>query len=70
MSRERNKPEKSWLAKAREELANQEEFTIERAYELGKIRGQKETIDKACEVFRKWQYSEAFCYDFCKAMEK
>lgn len=47
MSRERNKPEKSWIEKTREELANQEEFTIERAYEVGKIRGQKETIDKA-----------------------
>lgn len=46
MARERNKPKKSWIENTREELANQEEFTIERAYEVGKIRGKKKLLTR------------------------
>ena len=42
MERERNKPTQSWVEKTKYELEHEEELTIERAYELGKIRGEKE----------------------------
>lgn len=42
MTRERNKPTQSWVEKTKYELEHEEELTIERAYELGKIRGEKE----------------------------
>ena len=42
MTRERNKPTQSWVEKSKYELEHEEELTIERAYELGKIRGEKE----------------------------
>lgn len=80
MERKRNKPAQSWLAKAREELTNQEELTIERAYELGRIRGKKDAIDKACEWLEMyaeyWLYDDgyfdvrAMLTDFRKAMEE
>lgn len=49
MARDRNKPTQSWMERAKIEIGHEEELTIERAYELGKIRGKKETIDQACE---------------------
>ena len=42
MARERNKPTQSWMERAKIEIEHEEELTIERAYELGKIRGEKE----------------------------
>ena len=42
MKRERNKPTQPWVDKVKYELEHEEELTIERAYELGKIRGEKE----------------------------
>lgn len=53
MTRDRNKPNQSWMERAKNELGHEEELTIERAYELGLIRGKKETIEKACVVFCK-----------------
>lgn len=53
MTRERKKPTQSFLEKVKFELEHEEELTIERAYELGLIRGKKETIDKACKWLRK-----------------
>lgn len=52
MARDRNKPILSWIKRAKIEIEHEEELTIERAYELGRIRGKKETIDKACEWLR------------------
>lgn len=40
--RDRKKPTQSWIEKAKYELEHEEELSIERAYELGKIRGEKE----------------------------
>lgn len=54
MARERNKPTQSWMERAKIEMDHEEELTIERAYELGKIRGKKETIEKACKWFINW----------------
>lgn len=78
--RERNKPTKTWLEKAREELANEKELTIERAYELGRIRGIKDTIDKACKFWYKlteegskyhigYPVTKGWINEFRKAME-
>lgn len=68
MERERNKPTQSWIERTKYELEHEEELSIERAYELGKIRGKKEqeaiddnhfreatqkVIDKASEVYEK-----------------
>lgn len=49
MVRERNKPTQSWVEKTKYELEHEEELSIERAYELGKIRGRKEAVEEACE---------------------
>lgn len=80
-ARDRNKPAQSWRERAKIEVEHAEELTIERAYELGKIRGKKDTIDKACEYLRNrrsWDYyndeecdlmSEDEIKDFRKAME-
>lgn len=38
----RNKPTQSWVERAKIELEHEDELTIERAYELGRIRGGKE----------------------------
>lgn len=48
MARDRNKPTQSWMERAKIEIKH-EELTIERAYEIGKIRGEKEqkAIDEA-----------------------
>lgn len=32
--------------------------------------GYQEAIEKACKIFRLWEYSEVFCNDFKKAMEE
>lgn len=40
--RDRKKPTQSWMEKAKYELEHEEELTIERAYELGRVRGRKE----------------------------
>lgn len=53
MARDRNKPTQSWMERAKIEIEHEEELTIERAYELGKIRGRKETIDKACRWLKR-----------------
>lgn len=74
MTRTRNKPILSWIKRAKIEIEREEELTIERAYELGKIRGKKETIDKACE-WLKINYGhfdgsiEDLVADFRKEME-
>ena len=53
MTRERNKPTQSWVEKTKYELEHEEELTIERAYELGKIRGEKEQKAKDDEELGK-----------------
>lgn len=53
MARERNKPTESWIERAKNELANEKELTIARAYELGRIRGHKEAVEKAKEWLSK-----------------
>lgn len=81
--RDRKKPTQSWIEKAKYELEHEEELSIERAYELGKIRGRKELIDKACEwmkgnlgyynrneVHIGKSYEQCIIEDFLKAMEK
>lgn len=46
MARDRNKPTQSWMERAKFEIEHEEELTIERAYELGKIRGHKEAQER------------------------
>lgn len=49
MKRERKKPEETFIARTRQEFENEKITLGKQAYELGRIRGRKETIDKACE---------------------
>lgn len=42
MARDRNKPTQSWIEQTKFELEHEEELTIKKAYELGRIRGEKE----------------------------
>lgn len=48
MARERKKPEGSFIERAKNEIENEDTLMTNRAYELGRIRGRKETIEKAC----------------------
>lgn len=51
MARERKKPEGSFIGRAKNEIENEDTLLTKRAYELGRIRGRKETIEKACNAF-------------------
>lgn len=84
MTRERNKPSQSWTERTKIEIEHEEELTIERAYELGKIRGRKEqeaiddalfrdlknmVIEKACEWLKARNVlTDASLQGFRKAM--
>ena len=70
MARDRNKPTQSWMERAKIELEHEEELTLERAYELGKIRGEKErkAIDHSEEhlnwiikQYHLWSYEMCHC---------
>lgn len=52
MARERKKPEGSFIERAKNEIENEDTLLTNRAYELGRIRGRKETIEKAYEWFQ------------------
>lgn len=79
MARERKKPEGSFIERTKNEIENEDTLLTNRAYELGRIRGRKETIDKACDWIKR-QYpihyteynelAEQVIAEFCKAMEK
>lgn len=51
MRRERKKPEETFIERTRQELEKEKITLGKQAYELGRIRGRKETIDKACNSF-------------------
>lgn len=53
MARERKKPEGSFIERAKNEIENEDTLLTNRAYELGRIRGWKEAIEKAKEWVEK-----------------
>lgn len=49
MARVRKKPEGSFIERAK----NEDTMLTKKAYEIGRIRGRKETIEKACDAYCK-----------------